>query len=328
MLPTLHNFTQALLSPDLSLTTLAEAHVATDAHALPRLTRTTRFVEAEISWQGQQWLLSMPLTPSALPAIERTAAVLHRLHTAWLTDYRILPRELHWQDVLGGEQTGDLVLQLLPPGCEFSQALLAESKQTLQRALDALQAELRRLEFTHNNLKAANLRWCNGRLIPLRYHDARVGEAADRDAAAFEVLRREIEAAGDPLTLCDVAASYTPTRPLEGHRWTSNTFEGLICVEDSTGYGFVDPENHTVIAAQYLWAGDFHEGRAEVQTPTGMGLIDREGRYIIAPDYEIVDYDAPQSVVHVRQGGRWALFDYLGRRLTEFREREAIFETI
>ena len=67
-----------------------------------------------------------------------------------------------------------------------------------------------------------------------------------------------------------------------------------------------------------LWAGDFHEGRAEVETPTGMGLIDRRGDYVIPPRYEIVEYDPATSVSRVRQNGRWALFDYLGRRLTPF----------
>ena len=77
-------------------------------------------------------------------------------------------------------------------------------------------------------------------------------------------------------------------------------------------------DNNPVIPSQFLWASDFHEGRAEVQTRTGMGLIDREGGYVIPPEYEIVDYDPAVSIVHVRHGGRWALFDYLGRRLTEF----------
>ena len=89
-------------------------------------------------------------------------------------------------------------------------------------------------------------------------------------------------------------------------------------VEDEGGFGFVDTDNNPVIPSQFLWAGDFHEGRAEVQTRTGMGLIDREGGYVIPPEYEIVDYDPAVSIVHVRHGGRWALFDYLGRRLTEF----------
>ena len=90
-------------------------------------------------------------------------------------------------------------------------------------------------------------------------------------------------------------------------------------MEDDNGFGFVDTDNNPVIPAQFVWAGDFREGRAEVQTQTGMGLIDRRGCYVIPPEYEIVDYDPAASVVHVRNNGHWALFDYLGRRLTEFR---------
>ena len=186
--------------------------------------------------------------------------------------------------------------------------------------LDALQVELQRLQFTHNNLLAENLRWCNGRFVPIRYYDARIGEASDADAAAFEALRAQITAAKpvEQPVVCDVEAPYHPASRLTGHLWVSNTFEGLICVEDDCGYGFVDAENNPIIAPQFMWAGDFHEGRAEVQTPAGMGLIDREGTFIIPAEYEIIDYDYARSVVHVRKNGKWALFDYLGRPLTDF----------
>lgn len=322
MIPTLQTFTRALQMPDLSFTSLADARVQADHSGLPRLTRTTRFAEVQITWRGEQWLLSMPLTPSALPGVERTASALRRLNSPWLADYRILPGELRWSDAAGAEQSCDLVLQRLPAGREFAEALLTEHKQTLLAAVDALEAELHRLALTHNNLKAANLRWCGGRMIPLRYHDARIDGVESGDKAAFETLRREIAEASDTQQVCDITAPYEPLRRLSGHLWTSHVFEGLVCVEDAAGFGFVDTNNNPVIAAQYLWAGDFREGRAEVQTPTGMGLIDREGRFVIVPEYEIVDYDPAQSIVHVRQGGRWALFDYLGHRLTEFRENE------
>lgn len=111
---------------------------------------------------------------------------------------------------------------------------------------------------------------------------------------------------------------YAPVPRLSGHLHAGHLFEGLACVEDEAGFGYVDADNRPVIAAQYLWAGDFHEGRAEVETPTGMGLIDRRGGYVIPPRYEIVEYDPATSVSRVRQNGRWALFDYLGRRLTPF----------
>ena len=67
-------FTRALLTPDLSFKTLADARAATGADGLPRLMRTTRFAEAEITWRGRQWLLSMPLSPAALASVERTAS--------------------------------------------------------------------------------------------------------------------------------------------------------------------------------------------------------------------------------------------------------------
>lgn len=319
MIPTLQTFTRALLTPDLSLTTLSDARAVTDTNGLPRLMRTSRFAEAEIQWRGRRWLIAMPLTTAALPRIERTASELRRLNTPWLTEYRILPGEMHWENAMGEACTTDLVLQLLPAGRDFAEALLTEEKTTLLAAVDALEAALAELHVTHNNLKAENLRWSEGRLIALRYYDARIGAAADNDAAAFEALRRQIAGAASPQqSVSDTTAAYSPLHCLTGHRWTSHLFEGLTCVEDETGFGFVDTDNNPVIPARYLWAGDFHEGRAEVETPDGMGLIDREGRYVIPPEYEIVDYDPASSVSRVRQNGRWALFDYLGRRLTEF----------
>lgn len=258
MNPTIQTFLRALQTPDTSLRSLTAARAATDAAGLPRLQRSTRFAEAEIAWRNGQWLLSMPLTSAALPRIERTVSRLRRLNTPWAGEYRILPGELRWEDAAGTARSTDLVMEALPAGCPFEQALLTEEKQTLLAALDTLERALDELHLRHNNLKASNLRWSAGRLVPLRWHDATFDTPGEADAAAFEALRRRIE------------------------------------------------------------AGDFHEGRAEVETPTGMGLIDRRGGYVIPPRYEIVEYDPATSVSRVRQNGRWALFDYLGRRLTPF----------
>lgn len=321
MIPTLQTFTRALLTPDLSLKTLTDARTETENGGYPRLMRTTRFAEARIEWQGRHWLLSMPLTPVAMLHIERTASALRRLNSDFLAEYRVLPGELIWQDAAGDTQACDLVLQHLPEGTPFAEALLTVEPSALLAALDALEAEFRRLGFAHHNLKAENLRWCGGRLIPLRYHDARLGEVGRPDAEAFDALRRTVGASTGPQGVSDMAAPYNPLRRLSGHLWTSHVFEGLICVEDEGGFGYVDTDNNPVIPAGFLWADDFHEGRAEVETPTGMGLIDRQGCYVIPPEYEIVDYKPAESIAYVRQRGRWAIFDYLGRRLTEFRER-------
>ena len=322
MIVTLQHFSRALLTPDLSLAMLADARPVTEPNGMPRLVRTTRFAEAEVEWRGERWLVAMPLNPSAMPRIERTVSALRKLNTGYLAECRILPGEMRWHDAAGTERHTDLVLQHLPAGREFAEALLAEDKTTLLAALDALQAALGELEFTHNNLKEANLRWHRGRFVPIRYYDARIGaaEPGTADREAFDVLRHRIAEAPVPRqTANDVTVPYNPLRSLTGHRWTSHVFEGLVCVEDDNGFGFVDTDNNPVIPAQFVWAGDFREGRAEVQTQTGMGLIDRRGCYVIPPEYEIVDYDPAASVVHVRNNGHWALFDYLGRRLTEFR---------
>lgn len=317
MTPTLQTFARALLTPDLSFRTLADARVAAGPDGLPRLMRTTRFAEAEIAWRGERWLLFLPLSPAALHTVERTASQLRRIDTDRLAEYRTLPGELLWQDAAGSPQRTTLVLQHLPAGRSFDEALCSEPGQRLLDALDELRQALREIGFSHNNLRPENLCWAGGRFIPLRYHDARFGPTGSDDEA-FEALRERILQHSGPPILSDTTASYSPRRRLTGHRWTSHAFEGLVCVEDEGGYGFVDTDNRPVIPARFRWAGDFREGRAEVETETGMGLIDREGRYVIRPEYEIVDYDPAQSVARVRQHGRWALFDYLGRRLTEF----------
>ena len=96
MTPTLQTFARALLTPDLSFRTLADARAAAGPDGLPRLMRTTRFAEAEIAWRGERWLLFLPLSPAALHTVERTASQLRRIDTDRLAKYRTLPGELLW----------------------------------------------------------------------------------------------------------------------------------------------------------------------------------------------------------------------------------------
>ncbi len=321
MTPTLKAFMQALLTPDLSLTQLTTAQVRCTAEGLPLLERTTRFAEARITWQDEEWLVAMPLTAAAMPRVERIAARLHRLHVPWLAEYRILPSEMHYTELSGEVAQCDLLLQLLPAGKPFAEALLSISATTLRQALDRLEEELRTAGLSHNNLKATNLIWDGERLVPIRYHEM-TAYTPEGDAAAFAALRRAVDRAAQPAgcgCVSDVAADYSPFRTLTGHLSTGACFEGLIRVEDATGWGFVDRENRPVIPAQYKWVGDFRENRAEVECFDGrMGLIDREGRYILPPEYEIVDYLPARSIVYARKEGRWARFDYLGVQRSEF----------
>lgn len=320
MTPAIQTFTRALLTPDLGFSRLCDARAIPGPEGLPRLMRTTRFAEAEIEWQGQRWLLSLPLLPSSIHTVEQTAARIGRLNSGWLNTYRILPGEMRWLSPTGEELHCDLVLEHLPEGLSFEAALRREPTDRLLAALDTLQEELRRLEFAHNNLRPRNLRWVGDRFLPLRYHDAGFGHP-ENDVPFFKELRAEVLRHSDPTRVPGTQTEYNPLCKLTGHRWTGQLSEGLVCVEDESGYGFVDADNRAVIPATFRWAGDFHEGRAEVETETGMGLIDREGRWVIPPLYEIIDYDPVESHVYARKEGLWAEFDYLGRQQSPFGER-------
>ena len=127
MTPSLHTFIQALQTPEIAFATLTDARPVTEAGGIPQLMRTTRFAEAEIAWRGRRWLLSLPLSPAALASVERTASQAGRLNTEWLAEYRLLRGELLWVDAEEHPQTCDLVLQHLPAGRSFAEALLTDA---------------------------------------------------------------------------------------------------------------------------------------------------------------------------------------------------------
>lgn len=320
MTPTLNTFIRALMAPDLALTTLAAARAVPGGDGRPLLRRTTRFAEAEIEWQGSRYLLMLPLNEAAIPAAERALNAIGPLaEAAWLTRYRILPEELRWQDPAGEERRCDLVLHPLPTGCDFDEALLRVPSARLGEALRGLQTAMAAARIRHRDLCAANLRWCQDAWVLLRSYDACIGA---EQSGAFDALHRHLAEAAEA-QVRDTTATYDPAPAPTGYLWTGNRFEGLRCVQDKQGYGFVDNVNRLVIPTQYRWAGDFHEGRAEVETAEGMGLIDREGNYVLPPHFEIVDYDAPRSIVRARRDGRWEYYDYLGQPI-----REAVAEPV
>lgn len=265
MTPTIYALLRALLAPEDSMHALKALRPVADASGRPLIRRTARFAEAEIVWREERWLLAMPLAPVAISAVERIAAHLGTLRSEWLADYRLLREEMRYEDAAGTHRRCDMVLQHLPAGRTFDEALDTEPCDTLLAALDALEEELRRLDLSHRNLKAENLRWHRGRLIPIRYHYARTGFGADAEAlgALRDLVRRRAGEGAQP-RVHDTEAAYSSGERFAGHIWTGNAFEQLVCVEDEAGYGYVDLQNRPVIPAQYLWADDFREGRAAV----------------------------------------------------------------
>ncbi len=315
MAVSVHSFTRALTAPDLWLRRLHGITVEVTDTGLPALHRTTEFVDAVVHYRGERYLLAMPLSREGMFHAEHTLSALDRLKCPSLTSVRILRGEL--TDEEGNRQ--DLILQPCP-GCSFEEAATHALKAELQKALDTLQEELQRAGFVHRNLKPSNIRWDGHRFIPIRYQDAVIGGDPSGDRKGFDLLRARLDELGGDF-VSDFDAPYDPAPDLKGHLWVGHTFEGLTCVRDKEGYGYVDDRNQPVIPSQYLWADDFAEGRAVVERTTGMGVIDREGRCILPMMYDIVDYHPEESIFEVRRGDLWAEFDYTGQPLTEFAPR-------
>lgn len=320
--PTLYQFTEALQVPDLAFSTLRDCRPVRSETGGVTLSRTSRFAEAEIEWQGQRYLLCFPLSAASIFAIEQTAAKLRYLQTGLLTEYTILRDEMSYMDNSGKIYTCDLVLHRLPEGRPLSGCAAEFDTDSLLSGLDELERGLTELGFSHNNLKPENIFITpEGRLIPVRYHFARFGEG--HDTAGFDGLRQYVrEKGGTGQMLCDAEAPLYRTLPeFPGHLFVGEMSDQLVRVEDTAGYGFVDTDNRPVIAPQFIWAADFREGRAEVQTARGMGLIDKQGRYVIEPRYEIVDYNPYTGCSRIRNEGLWALADYNGKIIGDFTPR-------
>lgn len=308
----IHTFAQALQIPHEAFNRLREAEVVCDPSGVPLLHRTTSYVEAEIRWQGAAYLLMMPLSLHVQQRMERRLHRLMHLADNCLASLELLDGELKWYDGQGNEQHADLLLHTLS-GVSFDEGCALLGTTRAIEALDRLENALHSLGLCHNNLRRSNLRFVGDRLVALRPFAATFDGSFATDQKALEMLRRELREAADcPPCLEDCSVDYTTPQLLSGHRFVGNEFEGLYCVEDEQGYGYVDHENRFVIAPRFLWADDFHENRAVVETFDGMGVIDRTGSYILPPRFEMIEYLYEQSLFKTYAAGQWLYFDYCG----------------
>lgn len=326
MTPTLYSYITSLQNPAQYLRSLKDIKVKFNNDGIPILTRITRFANAEIEWRGETWLLGVPLCSSAISGVERFLARVKSLTSDVVPVCKILRRELAFADLNGNIQQCDLILQHLPKGQRLSEITIVDDVEPLLQALDRLQAYLQRERVAHNNLKPENLVFNGGRLLPIHLHNTCFDKT--NDDSVFDALRRYVLEIPNRHIMCDTryADYFDPVRLLSGHLEVGNVFEGLVCVRNQTGYGFVNMNNEVVIPAQFIYADDFHEGRAVVETAMGMGLIDKEGNYIIKPEYDIVEYDVDSGQSMVRLNDCWASLDYSGHKISEFEKNPIALE--
>lgn len=291
--------------------------------------RSTLFAECRVEHNGRNKMLYMPLSALSFRRVERFITHKFHLNTPFVARMDILREEMLYEDSLGNTARCDIMLETLPDGESFADALATAASDTqyaveLLSSVKALQESLHRANLSHNNLRIENIMIDReNHLYPIRWYYATAEAGGDEDALKSIISSLEQYATTNILREGDYAP-YNVEQRFDGHLCVGNMFEGLVAVEDAEGWGFVDGDNRTVIAAQYLWVNDFREGRAEVETATGMGLIDKQGRYIIPPQYDIVDYSPHKGESLVCKGGEWSVFDYFGRQLCPFGEVEPI----
>ena len=279
--------------------------------------RSTYFAETIVRLGDCRYLLAIPFSAVAMHRVERFCILKRHLRSDIVPPLRIMRDEMLYTDAMGRECRCDVLLEPLPDTCPYTDALAnapydkAEAESLLV-ALDALEEELRIADVSLGNLRKENLGIDrNGRLRPMRWYYAT--KLAGGDKESFAKLRNEIFALQNELSINDVESRYYTPLNLDGHLSTRSIFEGLIAVEEPSGWGFVDSENRMVIEPKFDWVSDFCEGRAEVEIDEKMGLIDKSGQYIIAPEYELLDYDHISGQSRAKRGDEWHIFDYSGK---------------
>ena len=320
---TISSLREALQSPDSHFRTLK------DIKCISEIRRSTLFAECEIECEDGRYMLYAPLSSLSLRRAEKFIPTKRHTAVEFVPELKILRDEICYEDALGTLRRSDILLEPLRRGLPFAEewataASDAEYAATLLGSVSALHKALQEADLSHNNLKVENLLIDDhNRLYPIRWYYAT--NLSGGDDEALESMKSALEEFSQQQIVRDVEyAAYGATTTFEGHITVGQMSEGLVAVEDSEGWGFVDSNNRFVIRPQYLWVNDFSEGRAEVETSEGMGLINKQGEYIIPPQYDIVEYNPHKGESMVCIDGKWSVFDYFGQQLCPFGDVEPV----
>lgn len=286
------------------------------------ITYSTYFATTRVRLGSIHYLLCLPLREESMRRVERFILLHKHLECAAVPRMEIFRDEMSYLSSTEQELKSDILLESLPealPLTDTIATLCDEEAERLVEGINKLEQELLKADVSHNNIREEHLLINRfGTIFPIRWYYATA--KAGGDAEAFTVLRQKIDASNTPQRSAstDTDTDIYNRSELDKYLFASTMHEGLIAVESTNGWGYVDYNCREVIKPQYIWANDFCEGRAEVQTKRGMGLIDKEGNYIIDPIYEAVEFDVEKGVVCACQKNQWALFDYSGNQLCDW----------
>lgn len=275
--------------------------------------RTTMFAEFAVDWRGAKWLLCTPLKEGAVEPLARMAPRLKTSGAKHIAEFRVFHSEMKFTDSVGNSHVCDVVMQRKPSGESLAARTIISSHEELLRELDDMQAEFRRIGFTHNNLKPENVYITyDERLLAVRCHFGCFGEAGTNgDGEAFDVLRQSVlsKRIADDASDWDIVERRVAVSECET---VGTECEQRIRIRRGALTGFADPSGRVVIEPAFDEAEDFREGRAVVKVGGLKGLIDKSGRYVVPARYEFFEYHDDCGISVVGAEGVWSVFDYEG----------------
>lgn len=311
MIPTIVAFSELLTSSKPPFKSLSGVVPILEGDT-PKIIRTTLFAEAQISMNGRNYALCMPLSGAVESSIERLCASLNSLHPNALTEYRLLKGEISFLDAEGNATPCDLILHALPEGEPLNVAVTHIATRQITKALDLLEEELLKVGFLHGNLKPSNLIFGDdGRIYPIRYHYAQIGASVEHISAEIEAIRNFVKTKPFIAEIGEESAprNYQNSLPYDE---VSPLQDMMRRVRQGSLYGYLNDKDEEVIEPQFIYAENFFENRAVVQNPDGkMGVIDHNCQWVIPPHYDMIGFE--EGVFNARIGEEWHAIDYLGK---------------
>lgn len=203
---------------------------------------------------------------------------LMRSDSTILSPYILLSDELGFYDSQGNYQSVDIMLQYITEGVPLAYSGLTDHEVML--IVDELEAECRRIGFSHNNLSPYDILVSPDRHPYLiRYHYATFTGAHDN----FDSVRRALLMQSQNLT--DVESIYITENE---QKEVSSCF---VKYNHAGLFGYKDHYGKVVIRPKFRWAGEFYEHRAVVRTSSGYGVIDTSGDFVVQPIFDILYYN-------------------------------------
>lgn len=148
-------------------------------------------------------------------------------------------------------------------------------------------------------------------VIPARFDDAR----------DFQQNGLAVAAAGEKYGVIDSAGRFV-VQPR--YQWINPFSEGRAVANDEQGFRLINQEGQVLTRKAYAFVADMHEGRAVFNEAAGgngssrYGYLDPEGHEAIAAQYaEAGDFSGGKAVVKIQEN-EYALIDRNGRRLATY----------